>query len=172
MLWSYGTVKNAPKGCEPRNAADLVPIDKAKEIVELCGHQAIAQVSDCVRLRAVARFGGWVTDADNVWLRPPPLGEYHFATLAMRRTGGRAMARLSTTGAWGEQPSREWDGRGYIGTPMHFPSLPSKFARDVADRVADFIKENSIRGRVHHTYNVSHHRPCILAHFKHSCTCY
>ena len=118
---------------------DLVPCEKAKTLVNWYGHKAIAQVSDCVRLLAVTRFGGWVTDADNVWLRPPPLGDYHFATLPMKRTGGRANQRLPTTAAWGRQPSREWDGKGHSGTPMHFPSLPSKFAQDVAEFVTKFM---------------------------------
>ena len=145
MLWSYGKVRNAPAGCEPRNANDLVPCEKAKTLVNWYGHKAIAQVSDCVRLLAVTRFGGWVTDADNVWLRPPPLGDYHFATLPMKRTGGRANQRLPTTAAWGRQPSREWDGKGHSGTPMHFPSLPSKFAQDVAEFVTKFMNENCSR---------------------------
>ena len=104
-------------------------------MVSWYGLRAISQVSDCVRILAVSKLGGWVVDTDNVWLRPPPPGDFHFATLASMRTSARSVKTC-----WGEQRDRHWDGIGYLGTPFTFPK-GSEFSADVQGIVNRFMDE-------------------------------
>ena len=56
ILWCYGTVPNAPAGVVQRDAADLLSVEDRDAI--LGTNVTIAHVSDAVRFRAAARFGG------------------------------------------------------------------------------------------------------------------
>jgi hypothetical protein len=142
VLWTYGQVLGAPPQCAQQDARCLVPIDTTISIINLHGHAAVSQVSDCVRILAVATYGGWVVDCDNVWLRPPPYGEkysYQFATLMAKRSGRSHGERYWSGHEFTPQPDLGWDGRGYLGTPFTFPR-GTAFASDARLLVCAFLK--------------------------------
>ena len=83
-LWQFEDVPNAPDGVIKRDASILLSIDERNAL--MTKHVTIAHVSDVVRFLAAAMEGGWVIDADNIWLRRPPSG-FVFTTLWAKRTG-------------------------------------------------------------------------------------
>ena len=60
--------------------------------------------------KQILRANEWHVDIQSL------VGDFHFATLASSRTGGRSIKTC-----WGEQRDRHWDGIGYLGTPFTFP---------------------------------------------------
>ena len=75
----------------------------------------IPLLSDLVRFRAAAEFGGWVVDMDTIWIRKPGI---HTCVATLWAKGGNSnMApTLPHAREWAKDG---WDGRGYVGTPFN-----------------------------------------------------
>lgn len=83
----------------------------------------IAHVADIVRFIAAAKKGGWVVDADTLWIRPAPAG-LHFATL---------WSQKKAQGANADTPDKR-------GTPFTVPSN-SGFAADLKKLAQDKVEK-------------------------------
>ena len=136
ILWSFRTVVNAPAGVVKRDAAELLCVEDRDAILE--SNATIAHVSDVVRFRAAARFGGWVVDCDLIWLRRPPAGRIEFATLFAKKTSNMAPKLEEESRAFRK---KGWpDGRGMPNTPLALvPGTPAALA--IARLVDEFVDE-------------------------------
>ena len=134
-LWQYDDVPNAPAGAVKRNAANLLSAVERDAL--LAKHVTIAHVSDVVRFRAAALEGGWVIDADNLWLCAPPTG-FVFSTRWAKRTGGVAPSSAKWQAMAKAFAKDGWDGGDSINTP--FSVLPkTAFAADLLSLVDAFV---------------------------------
>ena len=91
FLWQYETITNMPNGVLGRPAAYLLPLHVARtlrgEPATGGGNVPVELVSDVVRFRAAAFYGGVVIDGDCLWLKSPP-NEFWVSTLFPKRTSG------------------------------------------------------------------------------------
>ena len=110
-LAHYGRITNAPDGVCCVDARQFLAEDVKDGL--LARGMAIAHIADIVRFLAAADRGGWVVDADTLWLRPAPAG-LHFATLWSQKKAQRANA---------DTPDKR-------GTPFTVPAN-SGFAQDL-----------------------------------------
>ena len=138
-LWQYDDVPNAPAGAVKRDAANLLSAVERDAL--LAKHVTIAHVSNVVRFRAAALEGGWVIDADNIWLFAPPTG-FVFSTLWAKRTGGVAPSSAKWQAMAQAFAKDGWDGGDSINTP--FSVLPkTAFAADLLSLVDAFVTKQT-----------------------------
>jgi hypothetical protein len=147
-LWSYSTIINAPKHVIECDATQLLPWASAEFF--LCKDNAsIAHIADAVRTFAVAEWGGWLCDVDNVWLKPPlPLHEqYYFSTSFSKKSKNGDEPFVPKDEHWAKyswvaaaKHFKEWDGQDIIGTPLCLPPLAADTSR-FTERLVSVVHE-------------------------------
>ena len=141
LLWQYEEVENAPIGVIKMDANELLPKSEMASLME--NNVTIAHVSDVVRFRAAAKMGGWVIDADNIWLKAPPNG-FVFSTLWAKRSGGVAPSSAKWKSMAAAFAKEGWDGGDSINTP--FSVVPNTaFANGLLSVVETFV-ERGMKG--------------------------
>lgn len=136
VLWQYEDVPDAPEGVEKRDAATLLPTVVKDEL--MVKNVTVAHIADVVRFRAAARYGGWVVDADTLWLRAPP-SSIIFATLWSKRKGLHAKRSQEWKALKNAFAKEDWDGGDTdMATPFSV-SPTSAFAKDLLETVESVV---------------------------------
>ena len=138
-LWQYEDVTNAPAGLIKCDASTLLTVGEKDAL--LSQNVTIAHVADVVRFRAAATKGGWVIDADNLWLRNPPSG-FVFTTLWAKRTGGVAPSSSKWQTMKAAFAKDGWDGGDSTNTPFSVvPGTP--FAAELLSSTNTFVTKQT-----------------------------
>lgn len=140
VLWQYQDVPNAPEGVIKMDAAFLLV--EAERDALMAKHVTIAHIADVVRFKAACAIGGWVIDADNLWLRPPPMDGFVFSTLWAKRSGGVAPSCNKWQAMKVEFAKEGWDGGDSINTPFSVVSK-TPFAYALEALVDGFVIKHS-----------------------------
>lgn len=116
VLWAYAPRVEGAGDVFIADADALLP--RADRDALRAAGAPFAHVADVVRFRAAARLGGWVIDADNFWLRSPPVGRFVFSTVWAKATGSVAPRSEASRVMFAAFAKENWDGRGLINTPF------------------------------------------------------
>ena len=132
-LWQYEDVQNVPQGVVKRDASTLLSADERNVLMEEKKIQVL-HISDIVRFRAAGNEGGWVIDADCLWIRTVPDDMFVFSTAWSKRTGGMAPSGAKWQSRIAKFAKDDWDGSGVINTPFSVQK-GSEFAHALIDAV-------------------------------------
>ena len=137
-FWHFEPVSNVPEHVTLRDAAELLPIDE-RDALRL-KKVSVEHISDIVRFRAAAHYGGWIIDADNIWLRAPPVG-FVFSTLYAKREGGVAQKNAAWQTMKAAFAKVGWDGGDVINLPCSVVAN-TPFSRGLRNITDDFVRKS------------------------------